>query len=717
MMKSIISVRRAWRAGVAALAACLALATALFAAAPTAGARSGGGQVAGQPAVQEAGATRSSGSGGKDEVIYVKASSTGQTQGVYVVNSFKPGKARRISDLGSYQSVTNLTTDERLAVADGAVSFTPAADQPFYYQGNLPASTRLPWRLRVDFRQGGKVLKPSQVAGVNGDLDLTLTVSGETGAGPVSDFATGYVLQAQGTFPQDAFEVTDDGGATLAHAGGNTVLAAMVLPGQSKAFHISGKAHDFHYSGWQVSAMPLNMALNVSDEDTTQLSEQTGQLEGATSQLAGGAGSLAAGAQALQSGAGSLSQGSGALRAGSKQLAGGISSLGDGLKSAGRGAGALSEGSSALARQLSMSSGNPASPTFSDGWRSLRSGIVASQGGAGSLAQGLARLNAGLNTGDPNSGQPSLAAAGRTLATGSGQYQQGLQQEHQAQVTAAQTAAARLTAAQGAYQTALSAFAASPSDPTKLAALNASVQALSAASAQAGAATGASQALAQASNQYGPLATGTGALNAGIQSAAQGAATASQGAQALSRGMGQLAEGSARLDGQFDASRPGSLASGAVQLDQGLGALSGALGQASGAPMDALGTGAGSLAGGAAQVDAGVKSLNSALGAAGVGAQALADGSAQLAQSVQGMDRKVLDGIQQAIDKKLGVGFKPHSFVAPENTNVNKVQFTYLLEGVERQASKEGKDQQARPAKDPNGQSFMARVKGLFASK
>ena len=92
--------------------------------------------------------------------------------------------------------------------------------------------------------------------------------------------------------------------------------------------------------------------------------------------------------------------------------------------------------------------------------------------------------------------------------------------------------------------------------------------------------------------------------------------------------------------------------------------------------------GANSLATGAAAADSGARSLASGAVSAADGADQLDDGARKLADSVKGMDDKVLDELQKTIDEKLGKGFTVHSFVAPANTAVDRVQFTYVLPGI-----------------------------------
>ena len=46
------------------------------------------------------------------------------------------------------------------------------------------------------------------------------------------------------------------------------------------------------------------------------------------------------------------------------------------------------------------------------------------------------------------------------------------------------------------------------------------------------------------------------------------------------------------------------------------------------------------------------------------------------------IDQQIMDKIQQAVDEKLGGDYVPHSFVAPSNTNVDDIQFVYVVEGI-----------------------------------
>uniref|UniRef100_UPI0022E410B2 hypothetical protein n=1 Tax=Candidatus Collinsella stercoripullorum TaxID=2838522 RepID=UPI0022E410B2 len=271
---------------------------------------------------QDAAQAAAGGAGPKDETVYIRAAPDGSVTGIYVVNKFELTGSARIADPGSYASVENLSTTDALSQEDGSVVADVQGTGPFYYQGDLDPATALPWGVHVSYRLDGEPVDASALAGASGELQIELAVDGNGGDANLADFAGSCVVQAQATFDEERFELTDAGGTTAAHAGGDTVLTAMVLPGEDATFTVTAQVRDFSYDGWQITAMPLSMAIDVSAE-TSGLSEQTGELEQATSSLAAGSGSLAEALSTLSDGAGALDAGAASAADGAERLAGG----------------------------------------------------------------------------------------------------------------------------------------------------------------------------------------------------------------------------------------------------------------------------------------------------------------------------------------------------------------------------------------------------------
>ena len=537
----------------------------------------------------------------KDEVVYAKTDAVGQTQGIYVVNVFDSETDAQVSDPANYTSVQNLTTTQVLEQKNGKVELSTTANTPFYYQGNLDAASKLPWDISITYYLDGVEKQPDELSGASGQLKIVLDVQ-PVEKGRVSDFATSYILQAQGTFADDAFAITDGGDATIAHSGSNQVATCLVLPGESATFEITGKARSFSYDGWQIAGMPLSMAVELSSEDTSELSSQTQKLKDATSRLSSGASELSSGTSQIDSGA--------------QSLATGASQLSSGVDSAVLGLGQLSLAGSSLTQ----------------GWDSLASGI--------SLVD----------------------SAASQLQAGSSKYEQGLEDSAQEYASAA----SQSDNAQAAYaQAAQAVKQALASGDTKAAAqavaqMDACAQQL----AQVSAAAGAYQALTSAADSYA-------ALDSGIDELASKTPQLTSGAKSFGSGLSDY------IDGADEA------AEGATQLQDG-----------------------------ATQVAEGASALSNATGQLVSGVSTLASGSETLASSVSGLDQKIIDELQSAIDEKLGKDFELHSYVEPSNTNVDSVQFVYVVEGVSdpEEATSESDD-------STSDESFLDRLVDLFSSQ
>lgn len=515
----------------------------------------------------------------KDEIVYAKASADGDTEGVYVVNVFDSDSALQVSDPANYTQVENLTTSDTLSQENGAVSVATQAGVPFYYQGTMDASTELPWNVNVTYYLDGKEVSADQLSGASGLLKVVLDVQPKEN-GSVSDFASSYVLQAQGTFSQDSFAIADAGDATVAHSGSNEVVTCMVLPGESATFEVTGIARDFSYSGWQIAGMPLSMSIDLASQDTSKLTDATSELEEATSKLSGGAADLNAGADAVAKGAAQVSDGA-------AQLSSGVESAVDGL-------GKLSASGKVVAQ----------------GWKQVDAGIDGA-------VSALAKVKAGSDA-----FKQSVASAADAQAAG-----------------AAQAATAQKSYA-SAVQAAQAAFAAYRADPTDA--------------------------------NYAEAMSALDTMNKAAQTMANtaGAAGAYQALGNVQKGYAELGAGIDALAGESSA-----LSTGASEFDEGLSAyLSGADDAASAADQ---------LKAGAVQVAQGASSVSDATVQVAQGAGSLSSGTAQLASRVNGMDQQVIDGLQEAIDEKLGQDFTPHSFVVPSNTNVDAVQFVYVVDGVD----------------------------------
>ena len=428
----------------------------------------------------------------KTEVVYAKTNETGSVEGVYVVNSFTSETPCEVSDPGNYQKVTNLSTTENLTASNGVVKLTTTGSTPFSYQGDLAATTQLPWDVSVRYTLNGKDVSPEELAGANGALTIQVTIKPHEGATETNAlFAENYLVQAQASFDADTFKITRADGATISYAGSSASATGMAIPGESQTITIEGTAKNFSYDGWQIAALPLNMAVNLAEQDTSELSDQTNELSSAVSSANSGAAQLASGSVSLASGIKTLSGGLATLSAQSTTLTDGWNSISVGIGSASAGAQQLASGSQAYSS-------------------SLDDAVAQSAQGAAALEQAQAAYQSAATA-----AQAEIAASGTVSA------------QTFASLNDAAQALAQASGSAGAYQ-ALSQVS------EGYASVNSGISSLAGG-------------LSQLEEGTGAFASGLTDYTTGVAQTASGSQSANDGAASLSSGSSSLASGLSRL--------------------------------------------------------------------------------------------------------------------------------------------------------------------------
>ncbi|MCH4180611.1 MAG: hypothetical protein LKG13_07685 [Atopobiaceae bacterium] len=724
----------------------------------------------------------------KDEIVYAKANASGQNQGIYVVNYFNTTDAEDVADPGTYTKLTNLSTTQGLTETNGSVDLTTLANEPFYYQGDLDSSTTLPWTIQLTYTLDGQVVSPDDLAGKDGDLDIDLKITPLDDSSSTSDFANSFMLQAQGTFANANFDITDSTDATATVVGDNTLLTYLVLPGEGGEYHIKGKASDFTYSGWQISAMPITLNVDLSTYDTSELTDQVSTLTDGVDQLADGGNSLTSGLDTLDSGAASAASGSNTLASGTSSLASGASTLASGSTTLASGSSTLASGSSSVSKGAASlraaltdtghdSQGNPT--TFYSGVSDVSTGAAQVSAGVDTLVSQLTAASSAIDKitptmndisskmsameGDAQGYGTSLekhAAAANDDAT---KLQNALNQldtdkldstmDHEktqlgnagsslasagtdlgsvsSSLTSAGTDLSSVatqiktlkdagTIDEATYQKLMSSINSTSSDITSAgtSATNAGTSVssagtnvktagtdlattatmLSALSTISDTSTDLATQLQGVKDDLTNISTIPGASQT-IMDEANQLMTASQSTidsltsaetqkklAELKTGSATLSTGASALKAELEAN--GAIYEGVSELDSGASSVaSGASSVASGA--SSVASGASTLDSGASQVDSGASTLSDGLDtlASGTdsalsGSTELSDGLDTLQSSVDGLDQTVLDKAQDYIDQKLGKDYQLHSFVDASNTNVNEVEFVYVVDGV-----------------------------------
>ena len=83
----------------------------------------------------------------KEENVYASLAGDGSVSGIYVVNEYDLEEDTQITDYGMYDSVTNLSSEDEIAV-NGDTYTVEGKKGKFYYQGNLE-SGELPWKIAI----------------------------------------------------------------------------------------------------------------------------------------------------------------------------------------------------------------------------------------------------------------------------------------------------------------------------------------------------------------------------------------------------------------------------------------------------------------------------------------------------------------------------------------------------------------------------------------
>ncbi|MDR0292527.1 MAG: hypothetical protein LBH95_00025 [Oscillospiraceae bacterium] len=312
----------------------------------------------------------------KDETVYARLSSGGEVQDIYVVNHFTLERGGLFSDYGAYSSVINLTDLNPLTVTDGTVRAQTAGEH-FYYQGNL-TYRRLPWLYFVEYRLNGTVIRPADLAGKSGRLEIRLTSSAL--GDPVSEiFYNNYMRQITFTLDNDTCSGITAGGAVRANAGKNSVFVFTILPKQDADITVTADVRDFEMAGIDITAMPY--AMNIKLPAADGLLDDFALLAEALAELNDGAAKLRDGAAEITLGTEELRDGSSAFRNGLLQLSANSGSVTD----------ASAQIMSALSRMTSLLGGAP----DADGLERLPGALAQLAEGLDQISDGMRRLRDG----------------------------------------------------------------------------------------------------------------------------------------------------------------------------------------------------------------------------------------------------------------------------------------------------------------------------------
>ncbi|MEZ4357735.1 MAG: hypothetical protein R2876_03790 [Eubacteriales bacterium] len=369
----------------------------------------------------------------KEEVVYATLGSDGSASAIYVVNHFDVTKAGTITDYGNYTSVENLTTTDPLTNNKDSVSFS-TNEGDFYYQGNM-SSTDLPWIFNISYYLDGAKKEPQELAGVSGDIEMHITT--EQNEKVNSIFYENYMLQISITLDTEKCENINAPGATIASSGKNTIITYIVMPGKNGDITLTSSVNDFAMSGIQVSAMPLNIGIELPDTDEmvdemATLSDAISDLNEGIKDFKDGIADMNEGIAKLKDGSSEFNEGLSLLSSSSAQLVQASSQINSALAQI-----VYSLNNSSSGFDLSALSQLPSALT------QLSEGLSDISGGLTQLKNSIADANGALDTaisGIPDISQSDIDALSNSSAiAGLSEYQMNTFNQLLQAYTAAQT--------------------------------------------------------------------------------------------------------------------------------------------------------------------------------------------------------------------------------------------------------------------------------------
>ena len=248
-------------------------------------------------------ASTESASSEKEEVIYINLNSAGDVSKAYAVNIFNGGG--NITDYGSYSSVKNMNTDDEIKVSDDKISVTTDSSR-LYYEGYLD-NVDMPWNISIKYSLDGNSITADKLAGASGHLKITIDITKNDKCD--SDFFNAYALQTTVLLDTNLCENIQTEDATEANVGSDKQLLYTLLPGKSKTLSVEADVVDFQMNAITFNGVRMNLGLNSSTVDTSEIDSRLDLITAATNSLYDGSKDLNGGIITLKTGVTNLSTG------------------------------------------------------------------------------------------------------------------------------------------------------------------------------------------------------------------------------------------------------------------------------------------------------------------------------------------------------------------------------------------------------------------------
>lgn len=252
----------------------------------------------------------------KNENVYARLDADGSIGNIYVVNAFELSEKTAVQDYGAYEEIKNLTDLSELSHENQNISFE-AEKGKFYYQGTLKAA-KLPWKVQITYLLDGKEIKPEELGGKSGALEIRLHTEKNPDVNEI--FYENYVMQISLTLDGEKCSKVEAEGGMMADAGEDKTISYTVLPGKDADVSVKAQVEEFTMSGISIAAVPYSMEVDLGDFDVDDVTDQMTELTDAIAQLNDGTSQLNDGIAALNDAGSKLKGGAGQIEQGLQEL-------------------------------------------------------------------------------------------------------------------------------------------------------------------------------------------------------------------------------------------------------------------------------------------------------------------------------------------------------------------------------------------------------------
>ncbi len=250
----------------------------------------------------------------KDEVIYMNLDSAGNLDKTYVVNVFHSKGS--IEDYGKYDNVKNLTDMAKINVAEEKITINTESEK-FYYQGDLN-SAQMPWDISIKYYLDGEEIDAKNLVSKNGRVKIEIDIKqNESGN---EDIYRNFSLQVSLGADSDKLKELKSEGASIAYAGGKTILNYIVLPKEEKTIEVEFLANDLEMDPIRFVAVPFNMDIEFEMPDVDSPLDKVSDLKDGVSKLSDASNAFSSGVSDLSNGLAGLNKGSTEFNKGLKTL-------------------------------------------------------------------------------------------------------------------------------------------------------------------------------------------------------------------------------------------------------------------------------------------------------------------------------------------------------------------------------------------------------------